>query len=230
MKPVHGLYLRKRRKPSLVFLQCVTLLDRNMVIDRFISKTKDYVHVHPCHHLPPPPICSHTPRSVQEKRAQCISSCIPDPGRPFRMGEREGFEPKKEEMKTKRSRPVSINWSIRNEVWADRQTPGVGWQSQCPGDLSSSGCWGSCGGFIWVSVWPAMRWGTPHPEVGLLRWWASGSRSPPHSCPHPTPGFFFGWSLLLLSYWVLSWDHFGGFRVGSFVFILEMAIEEETQK
>lgn len=32
----------------------------------------------------------------------------------------------KREMKTKRSRPVSINWSIRNEVWADRQTDSWG--------------------------------------------------------------------------------------------------------
>lgn len=53
---------------------------------------------------------------------------------------------------TQRSRPVSINWSIRNGIWTDRQTPGACQQPKCPKGLWFSGWWLSSSGFIWVSV------------------------------------------------------------------------------
>ena len=65
--------------------------------------------------------------------------------------EREDYEAKRE-MKPKRSHPVSINWSIRNGIWTDRQTPDICKQPKCPKGLWFSGWWLNLGGFVWVSV------------------------------------------------------------------------------
>lgn len=130
-------------------------------------------------------------------------------------------------MKTKRSRPVSIIWSIRNEVGADRETDSWG----LPAVTMSRGplllwllteLWRLCLGKCLTLPGRGPLGGSDACD-GIP--WLIGPLPAEAHFIHASPqGFFFGGSLSLLLHKVLSGDLFGGFQVGKFVFISEIAV------